>query len=254
MCPSDAADPATELVDRGAPSPPADPALIDDLVLANRILFRHRVVDAFGHVSVRHPASPERFLLARNMAPGNVTAADLVEFDLDGHPVTAAGRKVYLERFIHSAIYKARPDVMSIVHSHAHATVPFGVVSQAALRPIWHMSWFLAEKTPVFEISDAVGDGSDMLIRTAALGDALAASLGAGSVVLMRGHGATAVGPSLRHAVYHAVYLQLNAELQLKTAVLGEARYLSPAEVAAARVSVGSQLDRAWNLWASEVA
>jgi len=245
--------PAVQVDDAGAPAAAPDPSLIEELVSANRILFRHGVVDAFGHISVRHDKDPERFLLARNMAPGLVQADDIVEFDLDGRPVNANGRKVYLERFIHGEILRARPDVHAVVHSHAPAVVPFGVVASASLQPIWHMSFFLDATTPVFEIRDTAGSSSDMLIRSQALGAALAESMGEHSVVLMRGHGATVVGAGIRQAVFHAVYTQMNAELQLRASTLGPATYLSDGEIAAARISVGSQVDRAWNLWASEV-
>ncbi|MGB7299849.1 MAG: class II aldolase/adducin family protein [Burkholderiaceae bacterium] len=244
--------PGEPIPDSGIPSPAAPASLIDELVVANQILFRHGVVDAFGHISVRHPDNPERFLLARNMAPALVTADDIVEFNLDGQPVNAGGRPVYLERFIHGEILRQRPDVIAVVHSHAPAVVPFGVVRGASLQPIWHMSYFLSEQTPVFEIRDTAGDGSDMLIRSQQLGAALANSLADGQVVLMRGHGVTVTGGSIRQAVYNAVYTQMNAELQLKASVLGPAQYLSPAEVAAARVSVGSQVNRAWDLWVRE--
>lgn len=246
--------PAVQVDDGGVLAPAPDPSLIEELVSANRILFRHGVVDAFGHISVRHDKDPERFLLARNMAPGLVEAEDIVEFDLDGQPVNANGRKVYLERFIHGEILRARPDVHAVVHSHAPAVVPFGVVTSASLQPIWHMSFFLDATTPVFEIRDTAGSSSDMLIRNQALGAALADSLAGHAVVLMRGHGATVVGAGIRQAVFHAVYTQMNAELQLRAKTLGAATYLSDGEIAAARVSVGSQIDRAWNLWASEVS
>lgn len=240
--------------DAGAPAPAPDPALLADLVTANRILFAHGVVDAFGHVSVRHDRDPGRFLLARNMAPGLVTQDDIVEFDLDGRPVTARGRPVYLERFIHGEIYRARPDVTAVVHSHAPAVVPFGVVPSVPLRPVWHMSGFLGAGVPIFEIRDAAGAASDLLIRSNRLGRALADSLGAACVVLMRGHGATVVGPTLKLAVFRAVYTQVNAELQLRAHGLGPVTVLTPGEAAATTESVGSQVERAWALWQSQAA
>ena len=245
--------PAVEVADIGTLAPAPDPALINDLVSANHILFKHGVVDAFGHISVRHPADPARFLLARNMAPGLVTADDIIEFHLDGQPVNSKGRKVYLERFIHGEILQARPDVQAVVHTHAPAVVPFGVVSTAKLRPIWHMSYFLDPTTPVFEIRDTAGPDNDLLIRSRELGAALAQSLGDHSLVLMRGHGATTVGQGIPQAVYNAIYTQMNAELQIRAATLGEATYLSEQEIAAARVTVGSQVNRAWDLWCGQV-
>lgn len=245
--------PASVHPDRGTPAAAPSAELVRDLVTANRILFRHRVVDAFGHVSVRHDKDPDRFLLARNMAPALVTAQDIVEFDLDGTPVNAGGRPIYLERFIHGELYRVRGDVAAVVHSHAPAVVPFGVSPGVRLKPVWHMSGFLGVDTPVFEIRDAAGDSSDLLIRSNQLGDALAQSLGGASVVLMRGHGATVVGETLRQVVFRAVYTQLNAELQYQALQLGEVTYLSEGETAATAASVGSQIDRAWNLWKSEV-
>lgn len=239
--------------DRGEKAPPPDRQLIEDLVVANRILDAHGVVDAFGHVSTRHDKASDRFLLSRNLAPAQVTEADLVEFHLDGTPVDANGRPVYLERFIHGEIYKFRPDVSAIVHSHAHSLIPFGVARGAALRAIWHMSGFLGADVPVFEIRETAGDATDLLIRSNELGTALARSLGDASVVLMRGHGATVVGPNLRLCVFRSVYTQLNAELQLRAATLGEVNFLTAGESDATARSVGSQVDRAWNMWHAAV-
>ena len=243
----------TNVEDVGTPAPRADAGQLNDLVTANKILFAHGVVDAFGHVSIRHDKAPDRFLLARNLAPGQVTAADIIEFDLDGRPVTAKGRSVYLERFIHSEIYRARPDVLAVIHSHAHAIIPFGVAAGAALQPLWHMSGFLGEHVPVFEIRETAGDDSDLLITSPELGAALAQSLGSASVVLMRGHGATVVAPTLRLAVFRAVYTQLNADLQMRAMSLGDVTYLTPGEAESTAASVGSQVNRAWNLWADAV-
>jgi ribulose-5-phosphate 4-epimerase/fuculose-1-phosphate aldolase len=244
---------AADARDVGAPAPAPEPALLEELVVANRILFDQGVVDAFGHVSARHDKAPDRFLLARNMAPALVTAADLLEFDLDGNPIAAAGRAVYLERFIHGEIYRARPDVQAVVHSHSPGVVPFGAVAQAPLKPIWHMSGFIGEAAPVFEIRDAAGTGSDLLIRDNALGAALATSLGAASVVLMRGHGATIVGATVRQAVFRAVYTEVNARLQMQAMQLGTVIYLTAAEADATARSVGGQINRSWDLWKSKV-
>jgi ribulose-5-phosphate 4-epimerase/fuculose-1-phosphate aldolase len=227
-------------------------ALLEELAIANRILFAHGVVDAFGHVSARHDGRPDRFLLARNMAPGLVTVPDLLEFDLDGDPVAAGGPPVYLERFIHGEIYRARPDVHAVVHSHSPAVVPFGVAAGVPLRPVWHMSGFIGAAAPVFEIRAAAGEGSDLLIRNGPLGAALAASLGPSCVVLMRGHGATVVGASLREAVFRAVYTEINAKLQRDALALGAVTYLTAGEAEATTRSVGGQIDRAWNLWRSQ--
>jgi len=229
----------------------ADRALIDKLVLANRILYRQGVVDGFGHVSVRHDRSADHFLLARNMAPGLVRREDIVTFDLDGAPVDAAGRRVYLERFIHAEIYRARPDVQSVVHSHSPNVIPFGVTG-TSLQPVFHMSGFLAEGSALFEIRDVAGD-TDMLISSASLGAALAAALGSRSTVLMRGHGSTVVGASLEQAVYRAIYAEVNARLQTQARQLGEVTYLNANEAAKAAATNDTQLPRVWDLWTREI-
>jgi len=229
----------------------ADRALIDKLVLANRILYRQGVVDGFGHVSVRHDRSADHFLLARNMAPGLVRREDIVTFDLDGAPVDAAGRRVYLERFIHAEIYRARPDVQSVVHSHSPDVIPFGVTG-TSLQPVFHMSGFLAEGSALFEIRDVAGD-TDMLISSASLGVALAAALGSRSTVLMRGHGSTVVGASLEQAVYRAIYAEVNARLQTQARQLGEVTYLNANEAAKAAATNDTQLPRVWDLWTREI-
>jgi HCOMODA/2-hydroxy-3-carboxy-muconic semialdehyde decarboxylase len=231
----------------------ADPGLVADLVSANHILYDQRVVDAFGHVSVRHDKRPDRFLLARSMAPAMVTAADIIEFELDGTPVDAGGRAVYLERFIHGEIYRARPDVGAVVHSHSHAVIPFGAMRSHKLRAIFHMGGFIGTETPIFEIRECVGDGSDLLVSDNALGVALANSLGPRSVVLMRGHGATVVGPTLPEAVYRGVYVDINARLQLQAIGLGPVNYLTEAEGKATAATNATQVSRAWNMWKMQV-
>jgi ribulose-5-phosphate 4-epimerase/fuculose-1-phosphate aldolase len=228
-----------------------DPALVDRLVLANRILYHQGVVDAFGHASVRHDRSPDRFLLARNMAPGLVRREDILTFDLDGAPLDAAGRRVYLERFIHAEIYRARPDVQAVVHSHSPSVIPFGATRQP-LKPIFHMSGFLGDGAALFEIRD-VADDTDMLIGSGPLGAALAKSLGQRSIVLMRGHGSTAVGSSIEQAVYRAIYAEINARLQLQAVALGEVTYLNATEAAKAAAANDTQLPRVWELWTRNV-
>jgi HCOMODA/2-hydroxy-3-carboxy-muconic semialdehyde decarboxylase len=239
------ADPAHE-------GPAAAPALVQDLVTANHILFHQGVVDAFGHVSVRNDKRPDRFLLARSMAPALVTADDILEFTLDG--ATTDPRRVYLERFLHAAIYRARPDVGAVVHSHSPAVVPFSVVKSAPLRPVSHMCGFLGGGPPVFEIRDCAGAASDLLIRSNALGDALAASLGSGTVVLMRGHGSAAVGPTLKLAVYRAIYTEVNARLLAESLRLGPVEYLSDGEARETMAVNEGQVDRPWELWKAAAA
>lgn len=231
----------------GATSAPA--AQIAELVTANHILYDQGVLDAFGHVSVRHADDPERFLLARNMAPGLVQAADIVEFDLDGNPYNAAGRAIYLERFIHSEIYKARPDVVAVVHSHSPSVVPFSVSTTSPLRATCHMAGFIGLAAPVFEIRDHVGEASSLLITNHELGQALAGSLGERSLVLMRGHGSTVVADSLRRAVYRAVYTELNAQIQSVAQQLGEVTFLSEGEIAETVRVIETQVVRAWDFW-----
>jgi ribulose-5-phosphate 4-epimerase/fuculose-1-phosphate aldolase len=229
----------------------ADQTLIDDLVAANRILFDQGVVDGFGHVSVRHDKNLEHFLLARSMAPGLVTSADIMEFDREGEPVDPQGRTVYLERFIHSEIYKAHPEIDAVVHSHSPAVIPFGVTS-LPLRPIFHLSSFLGAGAPVFEIREAGGLATDMLIRTPALGAALARTLGAAPVALMRGHGDVVVGRSLKEVVFRAVYTEVNARLEaeaLQLARLDEITFLNDEEAANATATNAAVLVRAWDLW-----
>jgi HCOMODA/2-hydroxy-3-carboxy-muconic semialdehyde decarboxylase len=227
----------------------ADPALVADLVSANRILFDQGVVDGFGHVSVRHDKDPNSFLLSRSMAPGLVGAGDLMAFDLASNALGGDQRAAYVERFIHGEIYRARPEIMSVVHSHSPSVIPFGVVSGVMLRPIYHMGSFLGAGTPVFEIREVVGTASDMLIRDAALGAGLAKSLGPSAVVLMRGHGSTTVGTTLRQAVFRAVYTEINARLQAEALRLGPVTYLTGEEAFAASANNDKHVDRAWDLW-----
>lgn len=220
-----------------------------ELALANRILVEQGVLDAFGHVSVRHPARPDRFLLARNMAPASVTPDDILEFDLDGEPVAPTQHEVYLERFIHGEVLRARPDAMAVVHSHSPAVIVFSVAQGVALRAVSHMGSFLGVHTPVFEIRDVAGDASDLLIRDKALGRALAGSLGAGPAVLMRGHGVTIVGATLGEAVFRAVYTQFNARIQSDALRLGPVTFMTAGEAAASAATNASQIDRAWSVW-----
>lgn len=226
----------------------ASPALIDDLVIANHILVNQGVLDGFGHISVRHDHEPGRFLIARSMAPGLVTADDIVSCDLDGQVHDARDRKTYVERFIHSEIYRARPDVMAVIHSHSPAVIPFGVTG-ARLRPICHMSGFLGAQTPVFEIRHSAGESSDLLIRNQALGKALADSLGTSAVALMRGHGNVVVGFSIQQVVFRAIYTESNARLQSEAMRLGEINFLTPQEAKATSDMNDEHLDRPWQVW-----
>ena len=228
---------------------PVDPDLLRDLVTANHILYDQGVVDAFGHVSVRHDKDPGRFLLARNMAPALVTEEDIVEFDLDGAPLNAAGRGVYLERFIHGQIYRARPDVIAVVHSHSPSVVPFSVVKETPMRAVCHMAGFIGTGTPNFDIREVAGDGTDLLITNNDLGKALAKTLGEKVLVLMRGHGSTVVADTLKKAVYRAVYTEVNARTQAAASRLGEITFLSEAESETTSRNIETQVFRAWDFW-----
>lgn len=222
--------------------------LLEDLALANHILVNQGVLDGFGHISARHPHKPDRFFIARSMAPALVEVADIVEVDLDGQVHDAQNRRTYLERFIHSAIYKARPDVMSVIHSHSPAVIPFGVTG-ARLRPICHMSGFLGAVTPVYDIRHAAGDSTDLLISNQALGESLAQTLGKANVALMRGHGSVTVGNSIKQAVFRGIYTENNARLQSEASRLGEINFLTDAEAQATSDMNDQHLDRPWEMW-----
>ena len=227
-----------------------DRTQIDDLVAANRILSDQGVVDGFGHVSARHEGNATRFLLARSMAPGLVTAEDIMEFNLDGNAIDPRGRTLYAERFIHSEIYKAHLEIKAIVHSHSPSIIPFGVTS-IPLRPIYHMSSFLGAGVPIFEIREAGGPATDMLIRTPELGAALARKVGKSAVVLMRGHGDVVVAASVEQVVFRAIYTEVNAKLEAQALQLGggEVNFLNAEEAANATATNNAVLSRPWELW-----
>ncbi|MBI3637116.1 MAG: class II aldolase/adducin family protein [Candidatus Rokubacteria bacterium] len=227
-----------------------DPKLVEDLVAANRVLVDQGVVDGYGHVSVRHDRDPNRYLMSRSIAPELVTAADIMEYDLENNAVDPRGRTAYLERFIHGEIYKVRPDVKAVVHNHSPSVIPFGVTG-SRLRPLYHMSAFLGSGVPVFEIRAAAGGPSDMLVRNTALGAALAKTLGPHAAALMRGHGAVVVGGSIPEAVFRSVYLEMNARLQAQAMALGGEKviYLDDEEARRAAASVGGTIPRPWELW-----
>jgi ribulose-5-phosphate 4-epimerase/fuculose-1-phosphate aldolase len=229
-------------------APVADPALLEDIVIGSRVLADFGVLDGFGHVSARHPTNPNHFLMARSLAPALVTADDIMEFDLDGNPVDARGRTVFLERFIHSEIYKARPDVMSVVHTHSPGVIPFSV-TKVPLRAMFHNPSFLAVGVPVWDIRQDFGE-TDMLVSNAALGKSLAQTLGDKPVVLMRGHGDVTVGPTVKMAVFRAYYTDVNAKLQAQAMALGgEVNYLTKGEGEKGDKVNFVVIDRIWNLW-----
>ena len=230
------------------PAAPTRQALADDLVIANRILANEGVVDGYGHVSVRNPANANRYFLARAGAPALVTAADIVEYDLDSNPASGSGAG-YMERFIHGEIYKARPDVTAVVHCHCLDVIPFAAAN-VPLRPMYHMGYFIGEGVPVFDIRTAAGT-TDMLVSTPALGQALARTLGGRPAALMRGHGAVVVADSLHVVVAKAYYLNVNARLQAQAIQLrgGSVTYLDPAE---AKKAVQTY-ERSWDFWKSRL-
>ena len=227
-----------------------DPRLVADLVAANRVLAREGVLDGWGHVSVRHNLDANRYLLSRSLAPELVGAGDILEFDLDNNAVNDRGRGLYTERFLHGEIYKARPDVVAICHCHAPPVIPFGVI-EMPLRPLYHRAAFIALGVPIFEIRDAAGM-TDLLIRDAALGRALAVSLADKPAVLMRGHGATIVAPTLPRLVGRSIFLALNATLQAQATLMaqgGPINFLDAEEARLIEAREGYGLGRAWEAW-----
>jgi ribulose-5-phosphate 4-epimerase/fuculose-1-phosphate aldolase len=212
-----------------AARPLADPALLRELVLANRILANEGVVDAFGHVSLRHPDEPGHYLIARSLGPELVTEADLQRFTLEGQQVGGDPRTAYSERAIHGAIYEARPEVMAICHNHAPSTIPFGVTG-VPLRPIYHMAALLGTEVPVWDIADDFGP-TDMLVRTMEQGRSLARMLGPRRAALMRGHGSVIAGRTLAEVVIASVYMEQNARLLIQALSLGNATYLGDEEI-----------------------
>ena len=228
-------------------------ALKAELATAHHILFKQGVVDAFGHISARHPDKPDHYLLSRSLAPSSVTPDDIMVFGPDDEPV-GDDRRPYLERFIHGEIYRARSDVHSVVHSHSPAVIPFGIVRGAQLRPVFHMCGFLGAGPPNFEIRDVRDAATDLLIRDRELGAALARALGQSAAVLMRGHGSTVVADTVRLAVYRAIYAEVNARLQCQAMTMGgEITFLTEAEAVASAETNKGQLSRAWDMWATEV-
>jgi HCOMODA/2-hydroxy-3-carboxy-muconic semialdehyde decarboxylase len=225
-----------------------DAQRLAELVTANRILAHEGVVDAFGHVSIRHPERGDRYWLSRARAPECIETADLMEFAIDGTPVDPRGRKPYAERYIHGAIYEARPDVQAVVHTHSPGIIPFGVTG-AALRPVMHMCASMGTDVPVWDSRTRFGD-TNLLVTNVEMARDLAARLGHRPVALMRGHGAVVAGGSLREVVFNAIYLELNANLQQRAAALGEITFLSDGEVQAILATRKSfTFERAWERW-----
>ena len=233
---------------------PIDAKLIADLAAASRILATQGVVDGFGHVSMRHALAPDRYFMARSIAPALVTPADIIEYDLDSNPCNANGRSSFLERFIHGEVYRARADIMSVVHSHSPSVIPFGLVG-VPMQAMFHNAAFIAAGVPVFDISKKFG-ATDMLVSNAPKGVALAAAMGRKDIVLMRAHGSVACGPTLQTAVFRAVYTEVNARIQHWTAALkggAPIAALDPEEGRLADALNQTAGMRAWDLWRSQV-
>ena len=229
----------------------ASPGLMEDLVVANSILALHGVLDAYGHVSVRSDVHRGCFVMSRSRAPALVSQADLVLYNMDSEAAAGDLRKGFVERYIHGQIYRARPEVQAVVHSHSPSVIPFGV-SRTKLRPIYHMGSFLYGGVPVFDIR-RVRENNDLLVRDNVLGRALARSLGGATCVLMRGHGMTVVGANVPEAVYRAMYTEMNARLQLQTRLLDRpVRFLSVAEGRIATESIAATIERPWLLWKTQ--
>jgi ribulose-5-phosphate 4-epimerase/fuculose-1-phosphate aldolase len=228
--------------------PAMDASLLEELVTANRILAREGIVDAFGHVSIRHPASPDRYCLSRARAPECIEPGDIMQFSLDGTPIDAAGRTPYAERYIHGAVYEARSDVRAVVHNHSPGVIPFGVTG-VPLRPLMHMCASMGTEVPVWDSRTSFGD-TNLLVTTVAMARDLAATLGPRSVALMRGHGSVVAGGSLREVVFTAIYLELNAALQQRASAIGEITFLTDGEVRAILATRSSfTFERAWEYW-----
>jgi ribulose-5-phosphate 4-epimerase/fuculose-1-phosphate aldolase len=227
----------------------AEPELIDDLVMAHRILVREGVLDAFGHVSVRDPENAGLFWLARALPPSVVAAGDMIAFDMDAEPVRQTDAPLYAERFIHSEVYRARPDVSAVCHHHAPSIMPFCITSRP-LVPVSQTGAFMGGPVPVWDSADAFGDTA-LLIVDQAQGRSLAARLGQGALVLMRGHGVTVVGSTISELVFRSVYSRREAEHHLSAAAFGAPQPLSPGEIEKARQVRPPVLDRCWRHWLS---
>jgi len=222
--------------------------VLDELVTANRILAREGVVDSFGHVSIRHPDRADRYLLSRARAPDCIEVEDVMEFAFDGTAVGPAGRKPYAERFIHGAVYDGRPEITAVVHHHSPSVIPFSITG-TPLSPVMHMCAGIGSAVPTWDSRTRFGD-TNLLVTNIAMAADLAAALGQRPVILMRGHGCVVAGLSLREVVFNSIYLQLNADLQMKASGLGEVTFLSEGEIAAVlRTRSSFTFERAWEFW-----
>ena len=233
---------------------PAVKTAIEELVLANHILYDQNAVDGYGHISVRSPINPNTFFLARSVAPSVVKVEDIMEFDMNGKALNGDTRVAYGERFIHSGILKNRPDINSVIHGHAAPILPFGLTG-TTLKPVYHMSAFLGEGAPVFEIRNFAkpNPDTDMFVSNGDLGDALSKTMGLQYFVLMRGHGYAAGADSIKKAVFRAVYAIQNASIQSEAMKMGQVQYLSPGEAIASQETIEKTIGRPWQLWSERV-
>lgn len=220
-----------------------------DLVIANRILAHEGVVDGFGHVSIRHPDVPQRYLLSQSRSPELVTLDDLMEYTIEGDPIDQRERPMYSERHIHGGVYDLRPDVQAVVHNHSLPVIPFGVTG-TPLRPILHMAALMGENIPLWDIRDNFSDTS-LLVTNMEEGRDLARTLGDARAALMRGHGCVVSAGSLREVVMASIYLQVNAQVLLESLRLGEVTYMSSSEIKhmSAALLRPVSIDRAWEYW-----
>lgn len=223
-------------------------AVIEDLVTANRVLARENILDSFGHISARNPDNPQQYLLSRARAPDCIEEADIMTFDLDGTAVSPGDRKPYLERFIHGAIYEARPDVHAIIHSHAASIIPYGVTGWR-MKPIMHICSAIGKDVPIWDSSDKFGD-TNLLVADMVMGRDLVRTLGDGITALMRGHGCVVATRNIRLSVFTAIQLELNAKLIRESMPLGQIKYLTEGEVERILAGMSSYTwERAWENW-----
>lgn len=227
---------------------------VEELVLANHILYDQNAVDGYGHISVRNPINPNTFFLARSVAPSMVQVDDIMEFDMDGKALNGDTRTAYGERFIHSGIYKRRQDVNSVVHGHAAPVLPYGLTGKS-LKPVYHMSAFLGEGAPIFEIRQYAkpSPDTDMFVSNMDLGEGLAQTLGKHYFVLMRGHGYAAAADSIRKVVFRSVYAVQNAAIQSEAMKIGNPKYLTAEEALKSKETIEKTINRPWELWVQRV-
>ena len=233
---------------------PAVKAAVEELVLANRILYDQNAVDGYGHISVRNPINPGTFFLARSIAPSVVKVDDIMEFDMTGRVLNGDTRTAYGERFIHSGILRNRPDINAVVHGHASVVLPYGLTG-TPLKPVYHMSAFLGEGAPLFDIRNASKSNpdTDMFISSPELGDALSNAMGLQYFVLMRGHGYAAGADSIKMVVFRTIYAIQNAGIQSEAMRMGVVQYLTPGEAIAAQETIEKTIGRPWQLWSEHV-